>query len=687
MKPSIQIPNPKIDYYPLKGGLDVVTPAISISPGKCFDAQNYILEITGGYKRTPGFERFDGRPSPSEASYWLLPYVLTGSIAVGNTVTGVTSGATGKVLAIADSDLILGRVTGTFNTSEVLNVSASPQGSTTGAAVENGASLPPSDALYSSLAADDLRADIQAVPGSGAIRGLVYLGNVLYAFRDNAGGTAGAIYKQSSAGWVSVPLGNEIQFSNAVGEIAVGDLITGLTSGATAVIVAAMLRTGTWTVSGVGALVISAITGTWQSGEAIRVLGVTKATTSSLATAITRAPGGYIDGRYAIFTTTGFNRKFWGADGVNPAFAFDGTNYIPIRTGNTIDTPKHAHVHKEHLFLSFDSSLQYSGINTPYFWAASGGAAEIFAGSTISGIQSLSGNQSGASLMLFADDNTFVLYGSSSADFNLVTSTFELGFGEKTIQPISNDIYGLTNRGVHTVANTLQYGNFVFNAVTFPIQPLMAAKIGTETASYSSKTYNDYRLFFSDGTGFVIGITAGKVTGILPLNYGKEVHWAESFTDSAGSEIVFWGGTDGYVYQDCVGTSFDGEEIEAWVRLAFNNLQSPQIRKRYVRAVFEVKAEGYATAQVAYDLGYANPDVNSSAFTDMSLIGSGGYWDQVTWDQFIWEAPVVSTPKISMNGTETNVSFLFYSITALDKPHTVQGVTLEFIPRRIARGS
>jgi hypothetical protein len=71
----------------------------------------------------------------------------------------------------------------------------------------------------------------------------------------------------------------------------------------------------------------------------------------------------------------------------------------------------------------------------------------------------------------------------------------------------------------------------------------------------------------------------------------------------------------------------------------------------------------------------------------MSLVGAGGYWDQVTWDQFVWDAPVVSTPKVSMNGTETNVSFLFYSMTALDKPHTVQGVTLEFIPRRIARGS
>jgi len=687
MRAQINIPNPKLSYYPVKGGLDLVTPAIALDPGKCFDAQNYILEITGGYKRTLGFERYDGRPSPTGASYWVYPVNITGVIAVGNTVTGATSGATGKVLAINAASLVLGRVVGTFTATEVLNISGTPRATATGTIILNGATMPASDAAYSLLAANDLRADIQPVPGSGPIRGLVYMGNILYAFRDNAGGTAGAIYKQSASGWTAVSLGTEIQFTNAVGEIKPGDLVVGGTSGATAVVVAALLRTGTWTASGVGTLVLSSVTGTWQNAEAIKIGAVTKATSSSAATAITRQPGGYVDGRYAIFTSAGLSKKFWGADGVNLAFAFDGTNYIPIRTGNALDTPTHAHVHKDHLFLSFGSSMQYSGINQPYSWSAVAGAAEVFAGSTISGIQSLSGNQSGASLMLFSEDNTFVLYGSSSADFNLVPSTFELGFAEQTMQPIGNDIYGLTNRGIHSVTNTLEYGNFVFNAVSFPIQPLMASKIGKQACSYSSKTYNDYRLYFEDGTGLVVGITAGKVTGVLPLNYGKTVHWAQCFTKTDGSEIIFWGAHDGYVYQDNIGTSFDGEEIEAWIRLAFNNLQSPQIRKRYVRAVFEVKADGYATAKVAYDLGYANPDVNSSDLTDMSLIGSGGYWDQVTWDQFVWDAPVVSTPKISMNGTETNASFLFYSMTASDKSHTVQGVTMEYIPRRIARGS
>ena len=35
-----EVPAVKQDYYPMKGGLDLLTPAIQLFPGKCFDAQN-----------------------------------------------------------------------------------------------------------------------------------------------------------------------------------------------------------------------------------------------------------------------------------------------------------------------------------------------------------------------------------------------------------------------------------------------------------------------------------------------------------------------------------------------------------------------------------------------------------------------------------------------------------------------
>jgi hypothetical protein len=81
-------------FFPLRGGLDQETPAIAIPPGRAIAVLNH--EATSlGYQRTEGFERFDGQPSPSEATFFTLTF-SEGEVAFaeGQTVTGNTSGAT-----------------------------------------------------------------------------------------------------------------------------------------------------------------------------------------------------------------------------------------------------------------------------------------------------------------------------------------------------------------------------------------------------------------------------------------------------------------------------------------------------------------------------------------------------------------------------------------------------------------
>lgn len=56
----------KLSYYPLGGGLDLVTPAISVAPGRARAALNYEADATG-YRRIQGYERYDGRTSPTDA--------------------------------------------------------------------------------------------------------------------------------------------------------------------------------------------------------------------------------------------------------------------------------------------------------------------------------------------------------------------------------------------------------------------------------------------------------------------------------------------------------------------------------------------------------------------------------------------------------------------------------------------
>ena len=678
------------DYYPMGGGLDLVTPAITKSPGACIDAQNYEPAPVQGYRRIDGFERFDGRTQPHTASYWTIEANITGTLAVGNTLTGATSLATGKILVIDGTTIVLGRVSGTYQSGENLQVAAVTQAVATSASVERGASDMSDDADWRLEAADDRRADITTVPGSGIIRGGFYYGDTCYVFRDNVGATAGNLYKSTTGGWTQVTFGRELQFDGAVAEVFAGNTITGATSGATATVVRAMLRSGTWSTGGVGTLILSSVVGAFLNAEIIQVAAANKVVANGADTAITRLPGGKVEAVPGNFSGSSSTKRIYGCDGVNLAFEFDGTNYVPIRTGMATDTPDHIAVHKNRLFLAFGASLQYSGVNQPYSWTVLTGANEIAVGDDITGIKSVAGNEGGGALLVAQSQTYAVFYGSSSSDFNLVPSGRDLGYSEWTLQAVGNDVFGLTARGVQSMQTTRNYGDFLFNALSVLVQPLLEAKraAGTlPTASASLKSKNQYRVFFDDDTCLVFGLTGSKVGGILPLNYGMTVQNAWSGFASDGAEWAFFGSDDGYVYRDLVGTSFDGEVIEAWIRPAFNNLRSPNVRKTYKRAIFEVASEGYAEVNATYDLGYGSPDVEPAAVQqDQTLIGQGGYWDQFTLDQFTWDAAVVSDAQISIDGAENNINFLFYSSRAQDDPHTVQGVQLMYIPRRINRG-
>jgi hypothetical protein len=186
----------------------------------------------------------------------------------------------------------------------------------------------------------------------------------------------------------------------------------------------------------------------------------------------------------------------------------------------------------------------------------------------------------------------------------------------------------------------------------------------------------------------VIGLTGEKISGILPLNYGMPVRTVWNATLSNGTEVTYFTSDDGYVYMDNIGTSFDGGVIEAWIRPVFNNVKSPRYRKQFRRAVFEVACEGFARVNATYDLGYADGNVEQAApQQDQVMTGAGGYWDALNffWDQFTWDSPVVSDAQLSIDGTDVNIGFLFYSSRAQDDPHIVSGVTLLYTPRRLVR--
>lgn len=676
----VQLPKVNYELMHLSGGLDQVTPTLSLPPGFARRAANFECSINGGYTRIAGYERYDGHANPSDANYNLLVCNITGTIAVGNTVTGVTSAATGKVIARSGSNVVLTRDTGTFLAGETLHVGVVNVGTVINVQGMDVDGL--SDATYRGLAADEYRTSISAVPGSGSILGVAYFNNTVYAWRNNVGGTVANMYKSSSSGWVQVALGYEIKFDGGTAEIFDGQTINGLTSGASAVVSRVVLESGAWSTSdAAGKLILSAVVGTFIDNEIIRVALDNKALANGTSSAITLLPNGRVETMIGNFGGGTVNTKIYGCDGKNRGFEFDGTVYVPIKTGMTVDVPTRVAVHKNHLFFAFNESLQFSGIGEPYKWSPLLGAGEIALNGAITNLMLLPGNQTTGALGVYTRNDTNILYGTSSETFQL--STFNSGTGGLPFTAQNMDqAYVLDDRGVMNMNTSLNYGNFESNALTLRIRPFIQSRRNLAIGSVLNREKGQYRIFFSDGSGIYMTFNGSKVLGIMPVQFTNPVTCCVEGETPDGSSTSFFGSTNGFVYRLDAGTSFDGAVIPANINLVYNSVKSPRVLKRYRRASVELTGDSYAEIAFGYDLGYRSVELEQASGALYKNDLRSNYWDDMTWDNFFWDGRDISPSEIELVGTAENLGIQISSVSAIIKPFTVNSIIVHYSMRR-----
>jgi len=672
------------EFIPFEGGADFVTPALQAKPGSCREAQNFEIDINHGYRRVLGYERFDGQAKPSDATYAILPVTLSATVNVGDVLTDNAGTSFGTVIALASSNTqaVLTKITGTFAAGNV-RVGGVVKGTCSGPAVQDSASTPRLHAQYRNLAADVYRALITAVPGSGNVLGVVLYGDVVYAFRNNAGATAAVMFKSTSSGWASVSLGEEISFTNANTSVEEGDTLT--QGGVTATIKRVVVEDGSL-LSGVnsGRLILSGRAGGNYAAGAATSTGGGSLTLSGAQTAITLAPSGrfeFVVHNFGGATTT---RRLYGADGKNRAWEFDGTTFVPISTGMTTDTPLHIAVHKNQLFLSFGSSAQHSAPGDPYVFNAIVGAGEIAMGDDITGFRSQPASQESGALAIFTRNKIGMLYGTGVIDWNLVDFNQEIGAYAYTHQHVGFTMM-LDDRGVTTLSTTLNYGNFVAATVSKPVLPWLVDKRTISQASCVIRDKNQYRLFFNDGSGLTITFDNGNILGMMPTLYAHAIRCAWSSEMADGTEAAFFGDSTGYVFQMEKGTSFDGANIEAYLTLVFNNSRSPLQKKRYRGMQFEVEGDGYAEFDFSYDLSYASTETEQPNSSTITVALQPAVWDSFTWDSFYWDGRNLTPNKADFIGSAENFALRLRSNSDYFGALRVSGALFIYTPRRMLR--
>jgi hypothetical protein len=745
--------NPQGQTFP--GGLDLTTPPLRLPPGALHDVLNFEVAQFGGYTRIAGYERTDGHPSPSTASYTIVQVITGGGVlgdpvgftqpadfdsdfgpdfesasktisgrpSIGQVVSQPATGSSGLIAAVVPSPvpyLVLTQVAGQFDeTSQLLlgdarapivtnppaQIGLLPGGGPIGAelitqtlpAVLTGFGVlgnatpqmfpvdSQTDAVYVAAAADVYRARISAVPGVGPVLGVVSMAydgvDKLFAFRADNDGLVARLYRASPLGWVLVPYFNTVAFT--AGGTAVpldGDTLT--QGGVTATIKRVMWQSGAWTGTAVGQFVVTAPAGgNFAAGAATTTSGAA-VTLSDVQKPISMVAGGRFEFVKCNFSGQLITRRIYGCDGVNKAFEFDGETLAPIDTGLVADHPLHIAYHKNFLFLAEAASLFFCAAGNPFKWSAVDGAGEIATGDTVTGMITLPGSQTTATLGVFLHNNSAFLYGTSPDTFNFVAFNTGIGAVPYSIQNLF-DTFFLDDLGVVTLKTTLNWGNFLPTTLTKNILPFIARERGNLVASSVSRERSQYRLFFGDGYALYCTVLNQQYLGAGLALFPDTMTCVDNTKLTTDDEATYAGSMSGFVYQLDRGTSFDGKAIDAYFQTAWDAIKSPRILKRFRAASIEVQGDNYAQIQYGYQLGYNSNQIAQLPDVTATLnIGEMPFWDDFAWDEFTWDGSGLFPTDVDETGTAENVRVTVASGTNYIASYTINSIIHHYSLRR-----
>lgn len=678
------LPPVQLDYVLLKGGMDQITPTLNLANGVARQAQNFECNISGGYSLISGYERFDGHSAPSYQSDQAHPFIsvaaFTNTPTVGQTLTA-SGGASGVIAYISALTMVIVKSSGTWATGETVAVGATAIGTVDSVTVS------PTNAKekyqIKNAVADIYRADIAAVPGSGNVRGVVEFADTVYAFRNNAGGTAVDIYKSGATGWTQVALYKTVSFTTGGTGVPVdGNTLT--KGGVTATIKRVVRTSGSWAAgTAVGKLIITTPAG-GDFSAGVATAGSVNVTLDGIQTAITIAPSGNYEFQEYNFAGQAGTTRIYGCDGVNKLFEFDGDVYVPIATGAVTDTPTHLACHKHFLFAALGSSAMYSTAGLPYDWAA--GAGEIATGATLTGLKVMSAGDNTSSLGIFSREKTTVLYGAGTDTFQLVAYDTSAGALPFTILNMGQT-FAYDDSGLIAVQTSEQLGGFTSATFTNSISPYVMSRLNTATCAMVNRQKNQYRVFFNNGDGLYVTVVGGKLLGCMPVFFPDVVNCAYSGRTSTGTDVSYFGSDNGMVYQIDKGTSFDGVAMDYFLQLNYSTAKSPRTLKRFRKASIEVMAPYSAIAEfsVSYLLGYDSFEYNQSNAESISQYISDGRWDSFTWDDFFWDSSGTEPINVELNGTAENIALFFAGSSDYVPPFTINSILMHYSPRRMMR--
>lgn len=617
----------------MRGGLDLVTPPVAMPAGRVVASLNYEPEVAG-YKRMPGFERYDGHPSPSDGSddadksarRALIQKVPgTGPVRGVHVYDGYlyafrnsTDGGVGFYKATAD-----GWEAQSWD-SEIVYFTAGVTAFDEGETLTGGTST---------ATAVIERVVLQGGAWDGTAFGYLVVSSVTGAFQAENGTSASGDATITPSTPISLAAGGRYS------------CITHNFYGA-----AKLPRM--YFANGAGTAF------EWDGDTMSPVLSGTQS-------------GSLTSVDYLL------------AD--NGDFLITDDGDFLVLDGN-LDRPTFIGEYSNHLFLGYRAgSVVNSGVGEPLDYRAAAGAAEFSFGTEITGILPAAST----ALMVFGTSKVSYLTGSSVDDFVLRTLTNNSGAVAYTALMAGDQAIHLDDAGLRKLNTTDAFGDWRMGTLTQLVEPIFRQKRAAGVAAAASlviRAKDQYILFFDDMSGLILYLGV-KNPETMPFILPVQAYCATSGELSADEgERHFIGGTDGYVYEFAKGNSFDGAMVPAFMRLAWNNVGVPSMDKRFHKVTLEGDVPDDAQIGIGFAVDYAIP--GNPGGDQQAIDADAGARDLIgvdEYDNITWSTPMQSLIEAWPDGIGRNIATMIVSEHTEERPHLLSSATFNFTPRRMHR--
>lgn len=395
-------------------------------------------------------------------------------------------------------------------------------------------------------------------------------------------------------------------------------------------------------------------------------------------------------------------------DGVNPAIAFNGTNWKEIKSSHSggyhasnntaggnqaLDAPSLVDVFENHVFLSGHAAsrptIAHSAPKDGYTWTSAAGGGQISSGFDVIQIKPFRDN-----LFVFGGNAIKKITVNSSNTFALEQVTANVGcVSPDSVQEIGGDLMFLAPDGLRPVSGTSRIGDIELGSISKKIQATLVDLIQNEDMSTLNgvviRSKSQVRYFIggsSTAVGDSIGIIGGLTenSGTLKWEFAEMLGIRASCCTSeyiGASEFVLHGDHDGNVYQQESGTSFNGADIISVYATPYLDFGETEQRKVMRKINTFVRAEGPMELSLAltYDWG----DYTAAApndYTPASLGGPAVYRGRgITYNGanvlYGGASKPIMVTDIQGSGFAVRATYVAIGQT---QPHTIQGIVVEF---------